>query len=200
MSIYTLYVKTHRKTGLRYLGQTSKDPFSYCGSGIDWKKHLREHGKDFDTIILYQSSNKQDINDQGRFYSTYYNVVNAVDDYGNKIWANRILETGGGSCPTDETREKLRSSQLGRKKPPRTKDHCENLSKSTKGIQKTRSAEHQKALTDSIKTNWEKNDSRRSKTAAVGKANKGRKASSDTIEKQRLAMLKYWELKKSQTV
>ena len=75
MTIYSLYIKTHLNTGLKYLGQTSKDPFSYSGSGTDWKNHLRKHGKNISTIILSQSEDKQEINDSGRFYSIYYNVA-----------------------------------------------------------------------------------------------------------------------------
>jgi hypothetical protein len=41
MPIY-LYVKTHNKTGLKYLGQTSqKDPHKYPGSGTRWRHHLK---------------------------------------------------------------------------------------------------------------------------------------------------------------
>ena len=46
MTIY-LYVKTHSKTGLKYLGQTSSnDPRMY------WKSHLKKHGLDYTTEIL----------------------------------------------------------------------------------------------------------------------------------------------------
>jgi hypothetical protein len=96
MIIYTLYVKTHRKTGLKYLGQTSKDPFKYQGSGIDWKKHLREFGDDVNTEIIIQTTDIEERNYWGRYYSSRWNIVNAMDDYGYKIWANRIPETGGG--------------------------------------------------------------------------------------------------------
>ena len=44
MIIY-LYLKTHNKTGLKYLGQTSNpDPHRYAGSGTYWKRHLGVHG------------------------------------------------------------------------------------------------------------------------------------------------------------
>lgn len=96
MTIYTLYIKTHNLTGLKYLGQTRQDPYKYPGSGIDWTEHLLKYGEDVRTDILYQSRNVDDRNYWGRYYSKYFNVVTAVDDYGNKIWANRIPETGGG--------------------------------------------------------------------------------------------------------
>lgn len=31
--MYKLYLKTHNKTGMKYLGQTKQDPFEYRGSG-----------------------------------------------------------------------------------------------------------------------------------------------------------------------
>ena len=96
MTIYTLYIKTHRLTGLKYLGQTRQDPHKYSESGIDWSKHLIEHGEDVDTYILFQSTDITERNYWGRYYSNYYKIVSAMDDFGNKIWANRIPETGGG--------------------------------------------------------------------------------------------------------
>jgi hypothetical protein len=96
MTIYTLYIKTHKLTGLKYLGQTKQNPFTYSGSGVDWTDHLLQYGDFVDTKILFQSTNIEERNYWGRYYSKYFNVVNAMDDYGNKIWANRIPETGGG--------------------------------------------------------------------------------------------------------
>jgi len=97
MTIYYLYIKTHENTGLKYLGQTSKkDPFKYKGSGVDWKLHLKNHGSNHHTEILLETTNKEERNWWGRYYSKLYNIINAQDDFGNKIWANKIPETGGG--------------------------------------------------------------------------------------------------------
>ena len=90
MTIY-LYVKTHRKTNLKYLGKTSQDPFSYRGSGLDWVPHIKEHGNDCETIILRECETNQEIREWGRYYSKLYNVVDSEE------WANRIPETGGGN-------------------------------------------------------------------------------------------------------
>lgn len=95
MTIYYLYVKTHKKTGLKYLGQTKKDPIKYKGSGLDWITHIKHHGYEVDTEILFTTTNKQERNDWGRYYSKLWNIVAGQDDYGNKIWANQIPETGG---------------------------------------------------------------------------------------------------------
>ena len=90
MTIY-LYVKTHNKTGLKYLGKTtSKDPHKYRGSGADWKIHLKEHGINYITEILKECQSKEELNQWGRYYSDLWDVVNSSN------WANRIPETGGG--------------------------------------------------------------------------------------------------------
>jgi hypothetical protein len=88
--MYYLYKKTHRKTGLQYLGQTTRDPFKYTGSGVDWEKHLLEHGYDVDTEVLLATENKDERNKLGRHYSNLWKVVESKD------WANKIPETGGG--------------------------------------------------------------------------------------------------------
>ena len=134
MCIY-LYVKTHRKTGLKYLGKTTKkDPHAYHGSGADWKIHLKEHGYDYDTEI--------------------------------------IRETGGGGNHTAERKELYRQQQLGKKKPPRTKEHIKNLSNACKGKPKPRSDQHQQAWIESSKKNWETNLARKEQVSQMGKAKK----------------------------
>jgi hypothetical protein len=96
MTIYTLYKKVDRISGLHYLGMTTQDPYKYTGSGKDWKEHLKNNITNIQTIVLYRTSDKEEFNEAGRYYSRLYNIVGAMDDFGNKIWANRIPETGGG--------------------------------------------------------------------------------------------------------
>jgi hypothetical protein len=91
VTIYYLYIKTHNKTGLKYLGKTTaKNPHEYLGSGIDWKIHLKEHGRNFTTEILRECSSNEELAQYGRFYSNLWNVAKSPE------WANRIPETGGG--------------------------------------------------------------------------------------------------------
>ena len=97
MHIYYLYVKTHRKTGLKYLGQTRQNPFTYPGSGADWVAHLETYGNDVNTEILLQTESKHQRNEAGRYYSEFFRIITAVDNFGNRIWANRIIESGGGA-------------------------------------------------------------------------------------------------------
>ena len=58
----TLYIKTHRVTGLRYFGKTTcDDPITYQGGGKVWRRHIMKHGYDCDTEIYLQSEDQDDI-------------------------------------------------------------------------------------------------------------------------------------------
>lgn len=94
MTIYYLYVKTHRITGLQYLGFTSrKDPHKYTGSGTRWNLHLQKYGYNYDTIILHRCVSKSAIRAWGLYYSKLWSVVSS------KKWANLKEENGdGGGC------------------------------------------------------------------------------------------------------
>lgn len=94
MTIY-LYVKTHSITGLKYLGKTKQNPYKYLGSGVDWISHLEKYGTSMTTEIIKECQTNEELSLWGRYYSKLYSVVTAMDDFGNKIWANRIPETGG---------------------------------------------------------------------------------------------------------
>ena len=96
MTIYYLYVKTHKITGLKYLGQTTRNPQRYRGSGVDWTKHLTEFGAAHSTEVIKECSSRKELTFWGRHYSLKWNIVAGMDDFGNKIWANRIPESGGG--------------------------------------------------------------------------------------------------------
>lgn len=130
MTIYYLMIKTHNITGLKYLCQTKKkDPFKYLGSGKDWMIHLNKYGTSIRTEILIASPNKQEINDTGRYYSELWNIVHGQDDFGNKIWANKIPETGGGggqACISADAVRRRAITQTGTKKPLSHKMKCSN--------------------------------------------------------------------------
>jgi hypothetical protein len=126
MTIY-LYVKTHNKTGLKYLGKTSKNPYTYHGSGVDWKAHLKEQGVEHTTEVIKECRSNQELSKWGRYYSELWKVAESKD------WANRIPETGGGANHTDERKELFRQQQLGKKKPLRTKEHTEKIAVQARG-------------------------------------------------------------------
>jgi hypothetical protein len=94
MTTYTLYKKTHRNTGLQYLGFTKKDPYKYEGSGDRWLRHINKYGYNVDTEILFETTNKQEIKERGLYYSKLWDVVKS------KEWANLKPEGGeGGGVP-----------------------------------------------------------------------------------------------------
>lgn len=86
-----LYIKTHNKTGLKYLGKTTaKDPHKYKGSGKMWTDHCSKHGFDYSTEVLLQTDNKDDIRAEGIRLSCLWNIVES------KEWANLKIEEGDG--------------------------------------------------------------------------------------------------------
>ena len=99
--MYHLYIKTHRITGLMYLGYTSsKDPEKYRGSGKRWTNHIKKHGYNCWTDIIYSTTNKQEIEELGRYYSEAWNIVESRE------WANLKFETGdSGYCPLSNSPE-----------------------------------------------------------------------------------------------
>lgn len=82
-------IKTHNQTNFKYLCKTAcNDPIKYLGSGKHWKRHLKKHGRDVSTEILYQSEDLNDFNQQCLQTSYELNVVSSNE------WANLIDETG----------------------------------------------------------------------------------------------------------
>lgn len=95
MTIYYLMVKTHKITGLKYLCQTKrKDPHSYLGSGVYWRKHLNKHGKTISTEIICECQTKAEIKERGLYFSELWDIVESKD------WANLMPETGNGGRTT----------------------------------------------------------------------------------------------------
>lgn len=87
-----LYLKTHRKTGLKYLGKTSRDPYEYEGSGTHWLRHIKKYGNDVDTEILKECKDNAEVKHWGLHFSELWNIVESTD------WANLKPELGDGGC------------------------------------------------------------------------------------------------------
>jgi hypothetical protein len=108
-----LYKKTHKITGLQYLGKTSQnDPYVYPGSGTRWRAHLNKHGYNFDTEILFESEDPSEISKMGIYYSNLWNVVE------DKNWANLKPESGNGGTfsHTPESKKKISDAVRGKPK------------------------------------------------------------------------------------
>lgn len=87
-----LYIKTHKKTGLKYFGKTiSKNPVNYRGSGIRWQQHLKEHGgsrSDITTEIIGYYTDELECRKAALEFSEKHNIVESTD------WANLEPEDG----------------------------------------------------------------------------------------------------------
>lgn len=103
-----LYVKTHKKTGLKYLGYTSQDPYRYHGSGVYWRNHLQKHGYDYNTEILSECQDKDEIRRLGLYYTALWNVVESDE------WANLKEESGDGGRQSAEVRQRISEAGRGR--------------------------------------------------------------------------------------
>lgn len=84
-----LYLKTH-PTGLKYLGKTIRDPYKYKGSGTHWLRHLKKHGEEHNTKILFETLDKELLKQKAIYYSELWNVAKS------KEWANIVPEQGNG--------------------------------------------------------------------------------------------------------
>lgn len=127
ISMYYLYVKTHLKTGMKYLGFTERDPYIYKGSGKYWIRHIKKHGNDVWTNVIYQTEIKENIKPIGIHYTNLWNVVQSNEwanlteekgdgissDYLKKCWENGVYDNR--PSPSEETKKKNSESNKGRK-------------------------------------------------------------------------------------
>ena len=106
--MFYLYIKTHNKTGLKYLGKTNRDDYhTYPGSGVHWKRHLDKHGYDYSTRILLATEDNDELKETGLFFSKLFNIVES------KEWANFQEEKGDGVSSDFASEENLRRLEAG---------------------------------------------------------------------------------------
>ena len=162
-----LYLKTHNKTGLKYLGKTTQNPYQYKGSGVRWLKHLEKHGDDIKTQILFETKSSEEFKKIALEYSDKLDIVKSRE------YANVVDETGeGGSVfpQLKETNEKRSKTLMGHegywkgksqsqesnkkrsesmKNVTRSEEWKQKISKSMKGKQKSES--HKEKLRENLK-------------------------------------------------
>jgi hypothetical protein len=96
-----LLVKRHNQTGLKYLCKTERDDWvNYPGSGKVWQRHLRKHGFDFSTLLLFETDDMDSFQEMGITYSNAFDIVKS------KEWANLCNEDGGG-CRLGKSYEEM---------------------------------------------------------------------------------------------
>lgn len=126
-----LYIKQHKLTGLLYLGKTVRDPVKYNGSGTYWKRHLKEHGTNIETLWYCLYLDQESLSYCATLLSSLYNVVSAVHENKRKVWANEKPEDGldGGNMKginqgikrSTETKKLLSKINTGKKQTEETK-------------------------------------------------------------------------------
>lgn len=197
---YYLYIKTHNKTGLKYLGQTSKDPFTYKGSGKYWLAHIKKHGYDVSTEILLNTNDKLELMNAGIKYSIEYDVVQSNE------WANLIEERGPGGSFKGKTHSEKTKEHWSKKR----KGVCYHNGASEKGIENIRIAnskpkteDHKAKLSKSLKGKTYEELGRRKLTEEekekISLSKRGKPRSEETKEKLRQAAKQYYMKKKETT-
>lgn len=126
-----LYIKQHKQTGLLYLGKTVCDPVKYKGSGTYWKRHIKEHGTNIDTLWYCVFLDQESLTNFASMLSSLYDVVYSLNENKRKIWANEKPEDGldGGNMKginkgikrSDETKARLSKVNTGKKQSEETK-------------------------------------------------------------------------------
>lgn len=140
-----LYVKTHNKTGLKYLGKTIKENFhEYKGSGKRWLNHLKIHGNDYNTSILLVSCDKEEIKQTGLFFSKLFNIVKSSE------WANLREESGDGGDNSqflDYKRNSLKASKTLQSKEWKDRNRERISEEISKSVSKTKQRKEWKETT-----------------------------------------------------
>ena len=85
-----LLVKTHNLTGKKYFCKTTKlDKLdTYTGSGLAWKSHLKQFGKDISTGVVGVYYESKRCLEAAKKYSKEWNIVESNE------WLNLIDENG----------------------------------------------------------------------------------------------------------
>lgn len=161
-----LYLKTHNRTGLKYLGKTIENPHTYKGSGVVWRRHLDKHGDGVTTEVIFQSNDKSEFRDVALYYSKLWNIVESDK------FANLTEESGQGGATrngystSEETKLKISLSvknnnyrrgkpgtMLGRKHSEETKLKMKNRNP----IRKPRSEETKRKISEAHIKRHQKN-------------------------------------------
>lgn len=107
-----LYMKTHLDTKLKYFGKTTNPNYEkYTGSGIYWLRHLKKHGYNVRTNLMFCSDSIEEIEKYALKFSEDNNIVESDE------WANLKYENGkdGGTRPEDHTEAARRKMSLNRR-------------------------------------------------------------------------------------
>lgn len=179
MTIYTpipptyLYIKQHSITGLKYFGKTTRDPYTYNGSGKYWKRHLKKYGKEHVVTLwvseLYQNTS---ISDYALQFSIENNIVESNE------WANLKPENGLDGGGTIGIR--LSAEAKANMSKPKSAEHKANISAARTG--KKQSAEHNTKISSAL-TGKPKSAEARANLSIAKKGKSGKPKSAETRAK-----------------
>lgn len=112
-----------------YIGQDKNNKPNYLGSGNLIKRAIKKYGKEnFIKEILCTCDTIEDLNIKERFYIEKYRSTDK--ELGYNISVGGTNGTMLNRKHSDETKEKIRISSLGKKK---SEEHCKNIGLSKKG-------------------------------------------------------------------
>lgn len=145
----TLYVKRHLITGLKYFGVTKREGKyfdSYKGSGKYWKRHIRKHGYNVETIIIdiFDDDDPLLVETALKF-SRDNNIVESNE------WANLKEENGldGGSVSDVYTEESRKKMSIAKKGKPLTEEHKRKIGEA--GLGRTYTEERNRKISENKK-------------------------------------------------
>ena len=105
-----LFVAQHNQTRKKYLGKTSRPEklgTKYFGSGLHWKAHLKQHGRD--VRIISRSVDltvEAELEEFALLLSEELDIVQS-DDYLNLVEENGL--DGGDTGPRDDSRDRWKT-------------------------------------------------------------------------------------------
>lgn len=75
-----LYVKKCSHCDKKYFGKTyAKDPYSYSGSGLHWRRHLKYHKASFETLQIWKFTSQSEATEFALLYSSENNIATSLD-------------------------------------------------------------------------------------------------------------------------
>jgi len=100
-----LYVKKCSHCDKKYFGKTyAKDPYSYSGSGVHWKRHLKAHDAFHQTIQIWKFLSQAEATHFAEKFSSYNNIVESSEWF-NLIPENALDGNPKGNVPWNKGRE-----------------------------------------------------------------------------------------------
>ncbi len=166
-----LYLREHRKTGMKYLGYSNdavQREKTYTLDSTVWGKHLQEFGVDFSTKILLETDDQELLTKTAIAYS----IANQIWD--NPKFANQQLENARPGHVKAEfwSKEMIRTHQENAKDPVIRK----KMSVAMRG--KTKSEEHRRKLSIAKTGIFPSEETRRKRSISMLGKNAGEKSSS----------------------